>query len=66
MHAAGVPTAEWRKCETLQDAVTFAETMEGKVAVKADGLAGGKGVIVVTTSYLLKMQSQSCLKSMTL
>ncbi|MEE2904181.1 MAG: phosphoribosylamine--glycine ligase [Myxococcota bacterium] len=46
MHAANVPTAAWRKCGNLEEAIAFAETMAGRVAVKADGLAGGKGVIV--------------------
>ena len=43
MHAANVPTAAWKKCQNLEEAIAFSETMAGRVAVKADGLAGGKG-----------------------
>jgi len=46
MHAANVPTATWKKCGHQEEAIAFAESMSGRVAVKADGLAGGKGVIV--------------------
>ena len=46
MQAANVPTAEWKKCCNPQEALSFAQTLHGRVAVKADGLAGGKGVIV--------------------
>jgi phosphoribosylamine---glycine ligase len=46
MAAGNIPTALWRKCDSQEMAIEFARSLKGKVAVKADGLAGGKGVIV--------------------
>lgn len=48
LDAAGVPTAAWA-AGTLEDEaklVTFATERGGRVAVKTDGLAAGKGVLV--------------------
>lgn len=42
----GIPTARGKKFEDPEKAVRFAEELEGFVVVKADGLAGGKGVMV--------------------
>ncbi|MFO1539338.1 MAG: phosphoribosylamine--glycine ligase, partial [Chloroflexota bacterium] len=44
--AAGVPMAEGRAFDAVAPAVAFAARYDGRVAVKADGLAGGKGVTV--------------------
>jgi phosphoribosylamine--glycine ligase len=44
--AAGVPMAEGRAFESSAAAVAFARSLGGHVVVKADGLAGGKGVTV--------------------
>lgn len=46
MKAAGIPTAEHGTFSELAPALDFARRFEGRVAVKADGLAMGKGVIV--------------------
>jgi phosphoribosylamine--glycine ligase len=47
MEQAGVPTARWRRVETLdQGAQAVAELASPGVVVKADGLAAGKGVTV--------------------
>src|SRR2546429_1464048 len=46
MLAAGVPTAEHQAFTDPEPAVQFARKLGGRVAVKADGLALGKGVIV--------------------
>lgn len=46
MEAGNIPTARWHRSQTKEEAITFAQSLDGKVAVKADGLAGGKGVIV--------------------
>lgn len=43
---AGVPTARYGVFERLQDAERFLDGFEGRVVVKADGLAKGKGVTV--------------------
>ena len=41
-----VPTAKYIETDSLQDAYTFIETLETPIVVKADGLCGGKGVII--------------------
>ena len=46
MEAAGIPTALHRVFESLEPAAAYARAREGKVVVKADGLAAGKGVVV--------------------
>ena len=46
MGVAGVPTARYRVAETPEQAITAVEELGGAVALKADGLAAGKGVIV--------------------
>ena len=46
MDAAGVPTARWSTFERLREAKDFVDELGGRAVVKADGLAGGKGVFV--------------------
>ena len=46
--ASGAPTAEYRSFDSLEPALTYVETKEAPLVVKADGLAAGKGVIVAT------------------
>jgi phosphoribosylamine--glycine ligase len=46
MRAAGIPTAEYQAFTELAPAAAFARAREGRVVVKADGLAAGKGVVV--------------------
>jgi phosphoribosylamine--glycine ligase len=41
-----VPTAEFRSCRTLDEARAAVDAFGTPVVVKADGLAGGKGVVV--------------------
>lgn len=41
-----VPTAKYIETNNLQDAYKFIETLEVPIVVKADGLCGGKGVII--------------------
>ena len=41
-----IPTAKYIETDTLQDAYRFIETLEAPIVVKADGLCGGKGVII--------------------
>lgn len=49
MGIAGVPTARYRVAETPEQAVAAVKELGGAVALKADGLAAGKGVIVTET-----------------
>lgn len=46
MLAAGIPTAEHGTFRDLEPALAFARARQGRVVVKADGLAAGKGVVV--------------------
>lgn len=46
MRAAGIPTADYAAFTDTAAARRWAREREGKVAVKADGLALGKGVVV--------------------
>ena len=47
----GIPTAKFKAFEEVSLAIDFAKSFEGKVAVKADGLAAGKGVFVCGSEY---------------
>jgi len=44
-----VPTAAYIETDSLQDAYKFIETLQAPIVVKADGLCGGKGVIIATS-----------------
>jgi phosphoribosylamine--glycine ligase len=46
LRKAGVPTANARVAETKEEALSLLETFGFPVVLKADGLAGGKGVVV--------------------
>src|SRR3954454_752452 len=47
--AAGIPTAMWERFEDAESAIAFIRRRGAPVVVKADGLAGGKGVVVAAT-----------------
>lgn len=49
MNAAGVPTARAVEARTLEQAIAALEGFAMPVVIKADGLAAGKGVVVVTS-----------------
>jgi phosphoribosylamine--glycine ligase len=46
MEAAGIPTAEHGTFSEVEPALAWARARGGRVVVKADGLAAGKGVVV--------------------
>jgi len=46
---AGIPTARWERFGNADAAHAFISRRGAPVVVKADGLAGGKGVVVATT-----------------
>ena len=46
MRAAGIPTAEAETFSEVAPALAWARARAGRVVVKADGLAAGKGVVV--------------------
>lgn len=45
----GIPTAQYRSFtkETINDAYTFLESLKAPYVLKADGLAAGKGVLII-------------------
>lgn len=47
--AAGIPTARWERFEDAAAAAEFVRRRGAPIVVKADGLAGGKGVVVAAT-----------------
>jgi phosphoribosylamine--glycine ligase len=47
--AAGIPTAAWEHFDNTAAALDFVARRGAPIVVKADGLAGGKGVIVAQT-----------------
>jgi phosphoribosylamine--glycine ligase len=47
--AAGIPTAQWEQFDDAAAARAFVTRRGAPIVVKADGLAGGKGVVVAVT-----------------
>ena len=52
-----VPTAHYIETNSLQDAYGFIETLQAPIVVKADGLCGGKGVIIANSQEEAKKAS---------
>ena len=46
MQDAGVPTADYDVFDELQPALDHVDSVDHPIAIKADGLAGGKGVVL--------------------
>ncbi len=46
---AGIPTARWERFDDVEAALEFVRRRGAPIVVKADGLAGGKGVVVADT-----------------
>jgi len=44
-----IPTAKYIETDSLESAYKFIDTLEAPIVVKADGLCGGKGVIIAPT-----------------
>ena len=67
MQRHGIPTAKSGTFQTPQPAKEFAESFDGRCAVKADGLALGKGVLICKTvagspdfPFGMRLMSSSC------
>jgi len=58
MQKHGVPTAKYKSFtkETLKDGFTFLETLEAPYVLKADGLAAGKGVLILNSLEEAKIE----------
>ncbi|MEQ9092653.1 MAG: phosphoribosylamine--glycine ligase, partial [Miltoncostaeaceae bacterium] len=61
MAAAGVPTARSHTVSTLDDGLAAVAEFGVPVAVKADGLAAGKGVVVAHTEAEAREALEACL-----
>ena len=61
MQSAGVPTARAIVCDTVAAAQAAIAEMGGRVVVKADGLAAGKGVTVCDTAAEAQAAAEGCL-----
>lgn len=66
MQRHGIPTARYRSFtkETLDEAYQFLETLEAPYVLKADGLAAGKGVLIVPTLEEAKRELSEMLGGM--
>ncbi len=61
MQAAGVPTARAVVCDTVAAAQAAIAEMGGRVVIKADGLAAGKGVTVCDSAADAQAAAEGCL-----
>lgn len=52
-----VPTAKYIETDSIESAYKFIDTLETPIVVKADGLCGGKGVIIATTHNEAKKEA---------
>jgi phosphoribosylamine--glycine ligase len=60
MSAAGIPTAAARTCRTGAEAVAALDAFGPPYVVKADGLAGGKGVVVTSDRGEALVHAAAC------
>ena len=58
-----IPTAKYIQTDSLQDAYAFIMTLEVPIVVKADGLCGGKGVIIAQSRSMTIYTTLHCLLS---
>jgi phosphoribosylamine--glycine ligase len=63
MAAAGVPTAGFRVCETVEDVAAALDEFGAPHVVKDDGLAAGKGVVVTSDRWAALEHAAACLKA---
>ena len=61
MDTAGVATAEHRACDTVAAAQAAVAELDGRVVIKADGLAAGKGVFVCDSAAEAEQAIRACL-----
>lgn len=60
MAAAGVPTADSRLCESVEEAIAALDEFGPTYVVKNDGLAAGKGVVVTDDREEAIAHAKSC------
>ncbi len=49
MKSCGIPTAEYAAFSNYDQAINYVKSVDHKIVIKADGLAGGKGVVLPDT-----------------
>lgn len=66
MRRHGIPTAEYRTFDatTLDEGLEFLETLTAPYVLKADGLAGGKGVLILNSLDEAKSELRNMLDGM--
>ncbi len=64
MQRHNIPTAQYRTFtrDTLSDGIEFLSTLQAPYVLKADGLAGGKGVLIVPTLAEAERELRSMLE----
>ena len=60
MAAAGVPTAAYRVCTTVEEAAAACDELGAPYVVKDDGLAAGKGVVVTEDRDAALAHARGC------
>ncbi len=60
MAAAGIPTADSRVCDTMEQVISAIDEFGPTHVVKNDGLAGGKGVVVTDDREEAIAHARSC------
>lgn len=63
MDAAGVPTAAYRTVESVEDGMAAVASFGVPVAIKADGLAAGKGVVVARSADEARAALADCFEA---
>ena len=61
MSSAGVPGPNHRVFQTVSSALSYVDTHDRPVVVKADGLAAGKGVAMCSTRELARAAIRACM-----
>lgn len=62
MRAAGVETAKWFDCTTLEEVERALDSFSSPYVVKDDSLAAGKGVVVTENRDLAVAHAKACLE----
>ena len=60
MLAHDLPTADYMKCTSLEEAMAALDKMGAPIVVKADGLAAGKGVVVAEDIHTAQEAIRDC------
>lgn len=62
LHRHNIPTAKYVETNSYQEATAFIESLKPPIVVKADGLCGGKGVIIAQSHSEAKSAAKQMLE----